>query len=115
MGKALDDLQRLFEDVRGYAAPVRLDPGRATWPRWGGRGIHGQGRRQVSRRKGVRMGITLLLVLLVLFLYLLPFREKTRTRSYAPSAVVGVLFVALLVLLVSGLLSWEFATGLSFP
>jgi len=61
------------------------------------------------------VGIILLLGLLVLFLYLLPFREKVRTKSYAPSAVVGVLFAALVVLLASGLLPWRFATTFAFP
>jgi hypothetical protein len=57
------------------------------------------------------MGVVLLSGLFVLFFYLLP-RRRHRTGSYAPSVVVGLPFVALLVLLVVGVLPWGSA---SFP
>ena len=59
------------------------------------------------------MGILVLFGLLVLLLYLLPLRRH-RTGGYAPSVLVALLFVALLVLLIVGVLPWDLGTGFNF-
>jgi hypothetical protein len=61
------------------------------------------------------MGALTVLALVILLLYLLPARGQRRRFSYAPSGVVGLILVTLLVLLVGGVLPWGFAFGAAVP
>jgi len=57
------------------------------------------------------MSILLLLGLVFLFLYLLPFRGKRGRTKYLLSGAVVLLFAALLVLLIVGVLPWKFGSN----
>lgn len=60
------------------------------------------------------MSLLLLLGLVVLFVYLLPLRGQGRRGKYVPSGAVALVFVALLVLLVLGVLPWNLGHAWGF-